>query len=568
MNNEKAKECLQRFSEKCEYENGFYDFRKGCRSKFLPVLTSVIRITRVSDMWIQTQLEITVCFSTDQYTVKGLKLDDLKHVDFQLDVDSRCYVEDKQTRECLIDFIMYQLSRIDDDQIQNIYSLDKLGYAYINGMVVYNAGSRIIGAKGIKVISDASLKKYSLVKDRSIPSEKLNARINQMIQLNDGITPILFSYLILALLREPFHKAGVPIRFCMYLLGESQSFKTTLATYYCSIYNRDTDVECWLHNLTATETALMSILDKEKDCISIIDDLNKSDSKSQERLQEAKISALIRVAANDVGKETIRNQKEVNSQVLFCGEYPLKNISTNNRLIVLFLKQGMIDSKKLLKVEEKPVFLSTFADSFIQWVLKNYERVCDDIRCSYEDFIQNRANDPGYQERLNRSAGILSVAYQIFLNYCKDNSWNVYLSKEQYEMILVNVIRDQIEYLQLDAPEEEDCIAKLYEALRYEMNADNVINTRPNYCWENLIYHNTGNDCIYIPGSKLDEMICDFCCKKSKLELVNSFEKVGILCVDRNKNHTRTKKLAGKRCYVFRYDIWTEYVKGLKEQGD
>lgn len=112
----------------------------------------------------------------------------------------------------------------------------------------------------------------------------------------------------------------------------------------------------------------------EKNMVSIIDDLNLDDSKRKE--QEAKISGLIRAATNGVGRETMRDQKAINAQPIFCGEYLLRNISTNNRLLIVHLKQGQINKEKLLEIQKNANLLTAFAEQFITWVLMEYRSLC------------------------------------------------------------------------------------------------------------------------------------------------------------------------------------------------
>lgn len=532
-------------------------------SNFFPRIESVNRIIYTDDQREEYRVDILIGFLDVQKLVQDVNLGKLDVLDFQKEIDIRCYVK-MGKKKYLLELLRYQISFSAQQQEREKYISEKLGYVHLGARkIVYNAGNRIIGGDGINIIPDGSLKKYNLAVNPDMEDRVLERKIKSMLHLQLGITEVLFSYFILALLREPFQSAGVPIRFCMYLLGENQSFKTTLATNYCSLYNRDEDIENWIHNLTGSEAKLLHVLDIEKDCVSIIDDLNHSDSRSQERQQEAKLSTLIRTAANNVGKETMRGQYDINAQVLFCGEYPLKNISTNNRLIVLLLEKGMIDRKKLQSIQSDPLVLSTFAEKFICWVIDNYDRICADIRQYYQQFLDNRANEEGYQERLNRSAGVLGTAYRIFLSFCEDRGWDMGLDMGWFNVTLVNTLEKQIDCLQLEPKEETDCIVAMYEAYYLEDSHGHVTKKRSEWGGKQ-IYYDKKSDLIYIRGNKWEEMAREALPVPMRLsEISAKFEENGILCVDKNKNHARTKKLSGLRCYVFSHNAWRDYAKDL-----
>lgn len=559
-----SKKILSRLNElgnRCRCEEGQFVLKNGCVSGFFPYVDALNRTVTIGSGCEQRYLEIIIWFPNSQYVQSKIDLDKLKHIDFQLDVNEKCYVEDEPTRKALIDLVQFQLSRLEGEKVT--YLLDKLGYAQLgDGSIVYNAGNRIIGAEGINVISNDPLRVYNLAVDPLLSNRALFKGIQDMLNLRRDTTPVLFSYFLLALLRTLFQMVDVPIRFCMYLVGESQTFKTTLATYYCALYNRDKDVEQWLHNLTGTETGLLAVLNREKDCVCIIDDLNKSDSSIQERNQEAKISTLIRVAANNVGKETVKGQDDINSQLLLCGEYLLENESTNNRLVVLMLEPGMIDKAKLTEIEKNPIVLSTFADRFIQWVLRNYNEVCKEIKCFYQDFIRMRAEEEQYQERLNRSVSVLRTAFHIFLNFCIEENWAVDISQSQFDNILSDVLYKQIENLHEGKEDKTDYIVRLYAALLEEEDTSNYFDQTLPSGVNNFIYYDEEKGLLYVTNSRFNDLVQrQFDNSVTIHELVNELDAKGFLEKDKNKGATRQKKKRNCRCYVIRYDAMRQYLE-------
>lgn len=75
------------------------------------------------------------------------------------------------------------------------------------------------------------------------------------------------------------------------------------------------------------------------------------------------------------------------------------------------------------------------------------------------------------------------------------------------------------------------------------------------------IYYDEKRNLIYIRKDKWEEMGKKAFPVPMRLsEILTKFEENGILCVDRNKNHTRTKKLLGLRCFVFNHKAWRDYM--------
>lgn len=493
----------------------------------------------------------------------NISLRQLNAFDIQNDLDFRCYAFPGKTQP-LIQNLIRGLAA--EKEATEVYVANTLGFLHYNGKVAYNAGSRLIGDLGVEV--ELKTKGYRFLPPANVSNEQLAAHIKSIIQLEPSVTAPIFAYSVLGILRDLFRTAGVPIHFCMYLVGEQQAMKTTLATYLCSLYDRHEDVERHLHNLTATEIKLHEVLNLEKDMVSIIDDLNLDDSKRKEREQEAKISGLIRAAANGVGRETMRDQKSINAQPLFCGEYLLKNTSTNNRLLIVHLEQGQINKEKLLEIQKDANLLTAFAEQFISWILDNYKSLCDFIAKQYTSILELRAGGIFYQERLNRSAAVLSLAYGVFLQFCKSKGWNVGLTASEFSIIMENLLEHQIEDLNLEGKDKPDYVIELFQLLRFEQDHGLVRDGRPKKAiWKADIYYDDDSGRVYILSEKMLKM-CQGIGKKyggNNLlhDLLDALERDRILIKDNCKNGTRSKKEGGRRCYVLDYNRWLQYMEEI-----
>lgn len=496
----------------------------------------------------------------------NIPLRSLDYLNFQDDLDHQCYNYTKKSRSLICDLIRYFVAQM---SAVEVYQAETLGFIHYNGRVAFNAGNRLIGDLGVEV--ELRTKGYNFNPPADVTNEQLGVYVKSIIQLNPSVTAPIFAYFVLGILRDLYRQAGVPIRFCLFLFGAQQSLKTTLATYLCSFYDRDVDVEQHVHNLTASEARLHEILNIEKDSVAILDDLNLDDSRRKELEQERTISGLIRASANGVGKETVRDQKRINAQPLFCGEYLLKNGSTNSRLLILHLEQGQINKEKLYEIQKDANLLTAFAEQLIVWLLDNYQELCQFIQTQYNSFMQLRAGSIFYQERLNRSGAVMSIAYAVFLQFCKVKGWDVGLTAREFNDIIKNVLENQIEYLNLDGTDEPDHVIELYRLFRSEQYLGTVLDGRPKgLVWRSAIYYDEEKDRVYIKNDKMRQMLEDIS-KKFKREvsiheLLDALDREDILIKDKNKNRTRSRTEAKHRCFVLDFAKLEQYVEDVAEE--
>lgn len=539
-------------------------------ANYMPVVTQVRKY--VSGEKVEVYVTISVTFADGTMSTEiSCPLCDIDGFDAQSDLDHRCYDYSRKSRRLVQNLIRYFAAQ---KSAVEVYRADTLGFLHYGDKVAYNAGSRLLGDLGVEV--ELVTSGYTFSPPNNVSNEQLGAYIKSIIQLNPSVSAPIFAYFILGILRDLYRHAGVPIHFCMFLFGQQQSLKTTLATYLCSLYDRHEDVERHLHNLTATEIKLHEILNIEKDSVAIIDDLNLDDSKRKEREQEAKISGLIRAAANGVGRETMRDQKSINAQPLFCGEYLLKNTSTNNRLLILHLEQGQINMQKLYEIQQDANLLTAFAQQLIVWVLDNYQELCQFIANQYRAFMEVRAGGIFYQERLNRSGAVMAIAYGVFLRFCKVKGWDVGLTANGFNDIITAILEQQIEYLNLQGKDEPDHIVELYRLFRSEQYLGTVLEGHPKgYVWKSTIYYDEREDYVYIRNDKMEEMRQDISQKFKRHvsihELLDALDREGIIVKDSdnkdaNEHRPRSKIKARHRCYVIRYDRLEQYAQEIAEE--
>lgn len=305
--------------------------------------------------------------------------------------------------------------------------------------------------------------------------------------------------------------------------------------------------------------------------VSIIDDLNLSDSMTQMRTQDAKISEIIRVAANGIGRETMREQNQIGSVVAFAGEYLLNNVSTNNRLVILDMDSVAIDKERLASLQRQPLVLTTFVYEFVKWIVENYKEVLQVAKEDHGYYLQARATQEIYQERLNASAHVLCLAYSIFLKFAVVKGWSIELGKRKFNELMETVVYDQIDLLMLDGEDEVDLVYELYAVTELFFRMNEKYDCEESLRINRAVFLDRKSGLLYIPGPVMFKMVEHIEAKGVSLHAVvcDLYDK-GLLVTDKNKARSKTKKKFGVRCYVIRYFDFKEYAKekAFEEQED
>ena len=123
-----------------------------------------------------------------------------------------------------------------------------------------------------------------------------------------------------------------------------------------------------------------------------------------------------------------------------------------------------------------------------------------------------------------------------------------------------SVVADQIESLELDEPDEVSAIVPLIKAFEEAMMDDAVFKRPKKKYWTQSMYYDEEDGKLYIPGESLERCLKAVKIDAVRFDVVNEFERHGLLVRDKNKQNSRTKKLEGKRCYVIDYAKYREYV--------
>lgn len=476
---------------------------------------------------------------------------------------TRLYLENPRKRnlELFKQTLLYQVA---NTAVVVKYKIDQLGFSKLaNGERIYAMGNKILGKTSCMVCHEDSLMNYKL-QYTPLSDVDFAEGLKRYLMLHPDVAPVLMAYLTLALSRQVFLDAGLLPKFSLFITGVHQSFKTTLSTLYFNIYNRHEDIEACLHNLTSTEMSLVRTLTRQKDSPTIVDDLNRSDSRITEKRQEKAASMLIRVAANNVARESMHESFEPKTQLVICGEYTLKNPSTNNRIILLEFEKNMFEKSKITDLQKRQDVIPMFAEHYIKWLLENYDRKVKYIKARSDEYKDLRAEDDNYQERLNMSANILKLAFDLFLEFCKYKRWDHFSDfNHKFKVAVNNVVTNQIEALELDETDTIDFVAEAYISIMHR--GDFSTGKGKPSLWENQIYISEAHDTVYVPGRILTDAVNIQLGREYECATIaNAFDMAGLLWKDNSKKGCRCKKAGGKRCYHIKLSDWENYIQEKK----
>lgn len=444
------------------------------------------------------------------------------------------------------------------------YEISHLGYAMINGKRVYCFGNKVLGATDLDIRIADEIKGYELQYHR-VDAHALARGLDKFLNVNPAVSLAMISYLVLGLSRQVFFDADVPVKFVMFVVGEQQSFKTTLASLFFNLYNRQDNIETHLQNYSSSTPKLVQVLDQFKDTTLVFDDMNESNSSSVKRRQEEAVASLIQMAANNIGKKTTRNAYKVAGQLVFCGEYMLTNPSTVNRTILLQFTQDMFDCRKVEELEAYADTIPQFAEEYVSWILKNYDSVKEYIRQRYGIFMNELSENNTDQKRIVTSANILRIAFELFMNFCEYQGWqNLLTYKDVFSLHLTNLICKQVDVYQLAQKEKPDICCELYFSI-HERYFNDLPEKAPKKNFVPPVYYDERNELVYIRGEAATEFIH---LRTGEivpyLEIFREFDKLNLLISYRSKDKSRSINApkTKHRYYCIRYMDWREYVKG------
>ncbi len=394
----------------------------------------------------------------------------------RIDWFERCHLcivgDDKRAKLFLKQLIQIQVAQHEGD-MENVTLYRQLGWSRgVYGNPVYVFGNRCVGGERNARI-DPSLKDYVIQVDEEAPEEMLDCFVDLWINAPPE-AKITIIYSLTSLIRELYKEGGVPVNFVLYLLGEQQSRKTTLAELTCNLYCRDADM-CF-STRTAERTSIAAaekLITQFKDTTLILDDISITGDKKYKQKQEELVERVTRMIGNRAPKSssTINGVYEwkPNASVVFTGEYlPCFSESTLSRMLILEIDHP-VDSGWLTKFAGNSCMYSTVAYLFIEWMQMRYAKCVDTIRQNFKAYRRSRQNEVPFQERIQEHAFIMQNTYGFMRQFLTDRGYLYRISDSDLNMahILRDILERQVEIMDEFSLKDADhdfcyALAKLY----------------------------------------------------------------------------------------------------------
>lgn len=451
---------------------------------FVPQVISAIKVTLHNSP--ADSIEINLRLLVDECSVdieKNLTLSELRTADWE-SMDYRCgystEISISQIKRHLYAVIQFQLKN-EDMIIHELPKYNHMGWVTYKGQYAYLAGDKLITADGIvsekNYVSESILNEYKLEINNNLDERKASLYILHLMKVELGITDVLVANLIVSLLRPLFKESGIIPSYTCYLVGKSQTRKTTIARHSSIIYNRSTNNSSCMINLLSTTAAVHKSLGFLNDACFIVDDLYRSERPQDMHAREERASEFIRTLGNNSAKVVASQSgnitnKSPNCNIIFTAEYLLQGISTLSRCLILFVDKP-IPSEPLYKSQQDPLALSTFAYYFLKWCCQYYDVIVELIKNEWQAYQNNRAKNFRARERLYETRFILYTAVEILGKYFVTTG-NM---GDEIKVLMINNIkislnnlihRQQIEIQKISGASDENKFSKFLAVLYFD----------------------------------------------------------------------------------------------------
>lgn len=305
---------------------------------------------------------------------------------------------------------------------ESITRFERLGWhSKADGTYYYCAGNTVISADMSTdiTIAPALSNKFRLEIDDSLEEAMAADRALCHASIDGEYSSVVFAAGILGLIRQMILDADIKPPSIIYLVGNSQSRKTSLSKLCCLMYNRSrlqSDSNTGISRISSSEAKTEALTDEYKDAAYIVDDLYATPDSKVKRENERRLRNVIRNYADNSPRQTMHGGYQNNAQILVTGEYLLNTKTDVGRCFVIKVNR-QINSAALAKYQNQPLTLSTAYFYFIKWLCTHYDETVAKLR---QGFAQMRretyAHKIGY-ERLYEQAFLLDFAFGLFCDY-------------------------------------------------------------------------------------------------------------------------------------------------------
>lgn len=390
-------------------------------ANFLP------QVEKIRDKQGELEIELLLLFTSGRECRVFISPQKLKRMNwFELCLQCIVNEDEKEAKDFLRRYVQMQVAEYVRKESQGT-QYTQLGWNYdAYGNHVYVLGNRCIGGdKNATVSSDLREFEFQFEEEKWDEFLELFVEVWKCAPSEAQITLCFF---FTGLIRSLYKDAGVPVDFVLYLVGEQQSRKTTLAKCTNNLYCRKGDMDFAVRTVEKTSIAVTEKLISEyKDMTLILDDVSITSDKKYRQMQEEVVEHVTRMIGNHTRKSHNcgNGVKDYlpNANVIITGEYlPHYSESTLSRMLILSINYP-VESAWLTKFEKEPLMLSTVAYKFLIWVQENYEDIVTKIGRRFQAYRQRRLSEMGFQERIQEHGFIMQNTFYLLYEFLNINGY-------------------------------------------------------------------------------------------------------------------------------------------------
>ena len=318
------------------------------------------------------------------------------------------------------DYVRFAINSTHTDIVRTRYV--HTGYRVIDGKLCYLSHNSVVGidssnAQAFSAELDDNLSQYSLPQEASPELAKQGAEAMKTIL---ELAPRHISFPLFASLFCAPLTPYLDVDFAVWLVGESGSMKTTLATLLLNAFGDFSTKHLLSWNSTAN--SLEANLFALKDSLCVIDDFApQPDSYSSARLEQV-VSRVVRDIGNSSGRGRLKTDLSQQQTLrprgfVVCTGEQLPDVSSIlARLFIVSLKKVDVNLDKLNAVQEARHTLKHAMRTFIEFVISNDETLKMTIPRLIETLRAEFATTDAHARNVSAAAK-MSVAFEMGVKF-------------------------------------------------------------------------------------------------------------------------------------------------------
>ena len=513
------------------------------------------RIEEIGEGGILQFAEI-ICYFKDgsKSAVCRVPLSNLHKMDW-LSIDQRCIIDPDCVRAgAYLSNIVHHAILL--APLKKEYRIQRLGLHEIEGKPVFFVGNSLIQSSMDDENIGCVFEKLPFVLEvdyERYPEGQAIIEILKIINVAPSVGRVLFSHLLLNVMRKAFIDANMPPACVVFLFGKSGFGKTSYAGFITKLYNRSEEFQSYIR-LNSTQAATEKILFEKADCSVLLDDLFPAQSQETRNNQEKLLIDILRVVGDNSGRQRMMGKKAEAEQprcgLVITGEYLIGNGSDAARMLPIELTSE-INFIKLSACEGEPLALSTFFGYFIQWYVDEYLNIVELLK-RWRD--EARRNKLGVHARLESTYLWLTAAYKIFLTFCVEKDYvskdNVRKEYEHFKQLILGLVFKQDERVKQDSLSEmKDAdyfkiLSDLHKSGQFRLAKSE--DKFDDYEHDGFIK----KECLWLRGKQMTNCVTKYISNATQTDIVSYLSAKNVLVEGCDRYGKQSSKLRGKRFYV------------------